>query len=192
MALQVLDRLHAWVVGSPLLRVFTAVTRVLLAMAFLPSGLTKALGRRFTTLPVTDPVGYFFDGFFSAPGYYRFVGVLQLVAAALLMIPRTAALGAVVYLPIILNIFVITVSVNFGGTILITGSWRLPFRRLCYSNCYNASDSSRYLGARFRFQDIAPQEPFGSALAIRRQAPWADATMICKAFQCDACSCCYS
>jgi hypothetical protein len=116
-----LDRLHAQVVGSRFLVVFTAVTRVLLALAFLPSGLVKILGRRFTTLPVTDPVGYFFDGFFSAPGYYRFVGIMQLTAAALLLLPWTATLGAVVYLPIILNIFVINVAVGFGGTQVISG-----------------------------------------------------------------------
>jgi uncharacterized membrane protein YphA (DoxX/SURF4 family) len=114
-----LDRLHAWAVRKPLLVLFTAVTRVLLALAFLPSGLVKVRGQRFTLLPVTDPVGYFFDGFFSAPGYYRFVGVAQLTAAALLMLPWTTTLGAVVYMPIILNIFVITVSVGFGGTVAI-------------------------------------------------------------------------
>jgi len=118
---QSLDRLHARIVRSRFLVVFTSVTRVLLALAFLPSGLVKALGRRFTTLPVTDPVGYFFDGFFSAAGYYQFVGIMQLVAAALLLLPWTATPGAVVYLPIIINIFVITVSVGFGGTQTITG-----------------------------------------------------------------------
>jgi hypothetical protein len=113
--------LHARAVGSRVLGVFTAVTRVLLALAFLPSGLVKAAGHRFTTLPLTDPVGHFFDGFFSAAGYYQFVGIMQLTAAALLLMPWTATLGAVVYLPIILNIFVITLSVGFGGTAVIAG-----------------------------------------------------------------------
>ena len=121
MLLETTDRLHARVVKSRFLFLFTGVTRVLLALAFLPSGLTKALGQRFTTLPVTDPVGYFFDGFFSAAGYYQFVGFMQLAAAALLLLPWTATIGAMVYLPIIVNIFVITVSVGFGGTVVITG-----------------------------------------------------------------------
>jgi len=116
-----LDRLHAHVVRSRLLVVWTALVRVLLALAFLPSGLVKVRGDRFTTLPVTDPVGYFFDGFFSATGYYQFVGVMQLTAALLLLLPGTASLGAVMYLPIILNIFVINVAVGFGGTAVITG-----------------------------------------------------------------------
>jgi hypothetical protein len=41
----------------------------------------------------------------------------------LLLFPRTAALGAAIYFPIILNIFVITLSIGdaFGGTRIVTG-----------------------------------------------------------------------
>lgn len=106
---------------DPRLRVFTGIVRMLLALAFLPSGLTKVMGHPFTTLPPTTPIGYFFDGFFQSGAYYRFVGVAQLLAATLLVFPRTAALGAVVYFPIILNIFVVTVSLHFRGTWVITG-----------------------------------------------------------------------
>lgn len=35
--------------------------------------------------------------------------------------PRTATIGALVYFPLILNIFVITVSLHFRGTPFITG-----------------------------------------------------------------------
>jgi hypothetical protein len=123
----VLDRLHAWAVSRPLLRVFTLIVRVALATAFVPSGLVKILDQPFTTLPTTDPVGYFFAGFFSAHTYYRFIGVAQWLAAGLLLFPRTATLGAFLYLPIIVNIFVITVSIGpaFAMTRLITGSMLL-------------------------------------------------------------------
>jgi hypothetical protein len=117
---EALDRLHARVVRVQALVVFTAVTRVLLALAFLPSGLVKLLGQRFTTLPVTTPVGHFFDGFFAAPEFYRFVGAAQLTAAVLLLFPQTAALGAALYLPIVVNIFVITLAVDFRGTQVVT------------------------------------------------------------------------
>jgi hypothetical protein len=116
-----LERLHARLVRQPLLKLATAATRVLLAVAFLPSGLVKIMGRPFTTLPVTTAVGHFFDGFFAAFGYYRFVGAMQLLAAGLLLVPSTAALGAALYLPIILNIFAVTVAVDFGSTRIITG-----------------------------------------------------------------------
>jgi hypothetical protein len=92
-----IDRLHTWATAQPTLRVFTVIVRVLLALAFVPSGLVKILGEPFTTLPVSDPVGYFFAGFFSAHSYYQFIGVAQWVAGGLLLIPRTATLGALVY-----------------------------------------------------------------------------------------------
>ena len=147
------DRLHARVVRSRVLAVFTAITRVLLALAFLPSGLVKALGQRFTTLPVTDPVGYFFDGFFSAAGYYQFVGIMQLTAATLLLLPWTATLGAVVYLPIIVNIFVITVSVGFGGTAVITG---LMLLGNIYLLCWDYD----------RWRDLLPRRSDGRHLGL--------------------------
>ena len=112
---------HARLVQSPFLRLFAGLVRVLLALAFTPSGYVKLVGERFTTLPMATPVGLFFEGFFSAPGYYRFVGAMQLLAAVLLLFPATATLGAVLYLPVIVNIFVITAAVGFGGTIVVTG-----------------------------------------------------------------------
>jgi hypothetical protein len=120
----VIDRLHTRATAQPALRVFTVCVRVLLALAFVPSGLVKIMGEPFTTLPLSDPVGYFFAGFFSAHGYYRFVGVAQWVASGLLLIPRTAALGALLYLPIIVNIFAITVAIGpaFSGTRVVTGA----------------------------------------------------------------------
>ena len=118
-----LDRLHAWVTAQPSLRVFTIAVRVLLTVAFVPSGLVKILGQPFTTLPETDPVGYFFAGFFSAHGYYRFIGVAQWAAAACLIVPRTATIGALLYLPIIINIFAITLAIGpaFAFTRVIAG-----------------------------------------------------------------------
>jgi len=52
--------------------------------------------------------------------YYTFIGAGQLIAALLLLIPRTALLGAVVYFPVILNICVLTYAVRFEGTRIAT------------------------------------------------------------------------
>lgn len=121
------DAVHAWAVRQPGLRAFTIVVRALLALAFVPSGLVKVLDQPFTTLPTTDPVGFFFAGFFSAHGYYRFIGIAQWVAAGLLLFPRTATVGAVLYLPIVANIFAITLAIGpaFGGTRFVTGAMLL-------------------------------------------------------------------
>lgn len=117
----VLDHIHKRAIANRWLRLLTTLIRALLALAFLPSGLTKVIGHRFTALPTTTSVGSFFEVFFQAQGYYRFVGIAQLLAAFLLLFPQTAALGAALYLPIVVNIFVITYSVGFSGTWVITG-----------------------------------------------------------------------
>lgn len=111
-----LDRLHARAHQSRWLARLALLTRILLALGFTPSGLTKLLGNRFTSLPLEDPVGFFFEAMFRTGFYWRFLGLAQVTAAALLLIPRTTTLGAVIYFPIILNIFLITVSMRFQGT----------------------------------------------------------------------------
>ncbi|WP_261663555.1 hypothetical protein [Deinococcus sp. Marseille-Q6407] len=119
-----LDRPERWLAawqGHRLAVPFTWLTRVLLWLAFLPSGLVKLMGQPFTTLPVSDPIGYFFDALLETGTYYQFIGAAQLLAGLLILIPRTAAVGAVLYLCIITNIFVLTVSLGFGGTTVITG-----------------------------------------------------------------------
>lgn len=120
-----LDRLHAAARSRRALYWFAWINRVLLAVAFVPSGLKKALGHRFTQIPVTDPVGFFFEAMYRTGPYYRFIGLVQLGAAVLLLLPRTTHLGALVYLPIAVNIFIITVSMHFTGTPFVTGGMLL-------------------------------------------------------------------
>jgi uncharacterized membrane protein YphA (DoxX/SURF4 family) len=115
-----LDSLHARVKQTRLLQYFTAFNRVILAVSFIPSGMTKLLGNRFTLLSLDNPVGFFFESFYQAHGWYRFVGFAQILAAILLLIPRTATLGAAIFFPIVLNIMIITWSIDFRGTKFIT------------------------------------------------------------------------
>lgn len=115
-----LDSLHAKVKHNRLLQYFTIFNRIILATAFLPSGMTKVFGMRFSQLPLDNPVGFFFESFYRAHGWYRFVGVAQVLAAILLLIPRTSTLGATIFFPIVLNICIITISVGFKGTWIIT------------------------------------------------------------------------
>ncbi|MDA1028489.1 MAG: hypothetical protein O3B41_05485 [Bacteroidetes bacterium] len=103
-----------------LVRMFTAFTRVSLAIGFFAPGLKKVLGMPFTVLPTTHPVGYFFDAFFQAQEFYLAVGLAQVIAALLLLFPRTATLGAILYFPIILNITIVTWSIGFVGTNWVT------------------------------------------------------------------------
>lgn len=116
-----LDRVHAAARTNPALVRLAGVARVLLAIAFVPTGLVKLLGERFTTAPDTSPIGYFFEAMYRTGGYWRFLGLAQIVAGTLLVIPPLATLGAVLFFPIMLNVFVITVALHFHGTPIVTG-----------------------------------------------------------------------
>jgi uncharacterized membrane protein YphA (DoxX/SURF4 family) len=102
------------------LRYFAVFCRVALALGFIPSGIVKVMGGRFTALPSNHPLGHYFDALHLTGFYYTFIGVSQLTAALLLLIPRTALLGAILYLPIIFNICVLTYATRFEGTRIAT------------------------------------------------------------------------
>jgi uncharacterized membrane protein YphA (DoxX/SURF4 family) len=115
-----LDRLYDECRRNQWLRYFAVVCRVALALGFIPAGIVKIMGERFTALPSNHPLGHYFDALHRTGFYYRFIGVSQLTAALLLLIPRTALLGALLYLPIILNICVLTYATRFEGTRIAT------------------------------------------------------------------------
>jgi hypothetical protein len=116
-----LDRLHARVRSSPLLYRCTLGTRVLLAVGFIPTGMVKVLGRRFTTMGTSTDVGLFFEMMYQSGLFWRFAGAAQVLAGLLMLVPRTATLGAAIFAPVISSIFVITLSYEFGGTRVVTG-----------------------------------------------------------------------
>ncbi|MCB0463956.1 MAG: hypothetical protein R2816_07875 [Flavobacteriaceae bacterium] len=116
-----IESVHQNIYGKKLFVLFTWFTRILLALAFVPSGLKKLLGERFTLLGIDNPIGFFFEALYQAGWYWNFLGFMQLLVALLLVIPRTAFLGALMYLPIIINILVIVVAMNFRGTPIIVG-----------------------------------------------------------------------
>jgi hypothetical protein len=62
------------------------------------------------------PLGQYFDALLNTGYYYTFIGVGQVIVAILLLIPRTALLGAISSFPIILNICVLAYAVRFEGT----------------------------------------------------------------------------
>ncbi len=108
-----------------LVQLFIIYTRYLIGGAFVFACMIKIKGKRFTTYSQEDaPLGstmHFFEVLYQTGLYWQFIGWAQLLAGFLLMTQRFAKLGAVVNLPIILNVFVITISMEFGGTPVITG-----------------------------------------------------------------------
>lgn len=115
-----LEQLNHETRGNKWLRYFAIFCRVALALGFIPSGIVKIMGERFTALPSNHPLGKYFDALHQTGYYYTFIGVIQLMTALLLLIPRTALLGAVIYFPVILNICILAYSVRFEGTRITT------------------------------------------------------------------------
>lgn len=116
----ILDAIHASITHRWYLQLFTAFTRILLAVGFIPPSYTKIINQPFTVLPDSNPVGHYFNALYQTGFYYQFIGWSQMIAAVLLLFPRTAHWGALMFLPIIANIAILTTSVGFVGTWLIT------------------------------------------------------------------------
>jgi hypothetical protein len=105
-----LDAIHTSFTRRWWTQMFAVFTRLIIAIGFIPPSIPKILHKPFTSLPDSNPVGF----------YYEFIGWAQLTAAVLLLIPRTAHIGALMFLPIIVNIAVLTTSVGFKGTWVLT------------------------------------------------------------------------
>ena len=61
-----------------------------------------------------------FETLYQSGLWWKFLGLGQIIAGLLLMTQRYAKLGALMFLPIISNVFIITVSYDFRGTPYIT------------------------------------------------------------------------
>jgi hypothetical protein len=106
------------------IQLFTIYLRYLMGGAFVFASIVKIQGKRFTTdsgaaAPINDS-WHFFETLYQSGIYWKFLGWGQLIAGVLLMTQLLSTLGAMMFLPIILNIFVITISYYFAGTPIIT------------------------------------------------------------------------
>jgi uncharacterized membrane protein YphA (DoxX/SURF4 family) len=114
-----LDNLHSGAKQNRWLGYFAVFLRIALAFGFLTAGIVKITGERFASgLSANHPMGHYLVALFHTGYYYTFIGVAQVMAAILLLIPRTVTLGALLYLPIILNICILSFAVRFEGSIL--------------------------------------------------------------------------
>jgi hypothetical protein len=118
---QLLLRLQRWTQRQALLYRLTLGTRVLLAVGFIPTGLVKLLGYRFTSMSPETRLGGFFDTMYQSGPYWHFIGLAQVLAGVLVLWSMTATLGALLFFAIIANIFVITLSYDFHGTPIVVG-----------------------------------------------------------------------
>ncbi|MDO3659932.1 hypothetical protein [Bacillus sp. C28GYM-DRY-1] len=93
-----------------------ATFRLFLAFNFFVYGLASQFGE--VTPEIEASVGKGFTIAWTFFGYSHvyelFIGFGEIVAAVLLLIPRTSALGAVVFMPIIVNIVLINYCFDIG------------------------------------------------------------------------------
>lgn len=107
-------------------QIFIIYTRYLIGTAFVFASIVKIKGERFMTdmrMIENSPyhsAGHMFETLYQSGLYWKFLGWGQLIAAFFLMTQRFSKLGAIMFFPIILNIFFITVSYEFAGTVYIT------------------------------------------------------------------------
>ncbi len=112
-----LDRLHSQAKQNRWMKYLAAFCSLALAAGFIPAGIVKITGERFASgLSANHPMGHYLEALHQTGYYYTFIGVVQIAAALLLLIPRTAALGAFLYFPIILNICILTFATRFDGS----------------------------------------------------------------------------
>lgn len=110
---------------SIILQIFIIYTRYALGGAFVFASLIKIKGHRFTTesgaLEPINSAWHFFETMYQSGLYWKFIGIAQLIAGFLLMTQKFSKLGALINFPIILNVFIITLSYYFAYTPVITG-----------------------------------------------------------------------
>jgi uncharacterized membrane protein YphA (DoxX/SURF4 family) len=113
-----LDRLHLQAKQNRWLWLFSVFNRLVLALGFIPAATVKLIDERFASgLHANHPMGHYLEALHLTGYYYTFIGIAQLLAAVMLLIPRTATLGAFIYFPVILNITVLTFATRFDGSL---------------------------------------------------------------------------
>ena len=95
---------------------FVINLRIVVGFAFVPAGLKKVLDEPFTDPTNTGPFHEFLHALYAVGPLYQFVGVMQLLAAVLLMTQRLATLGALLATPIVASIFVFVWSTEVYPT----------------------------------------------------------------------------
>lgn len=135
-------------------------------MAFIPTGLVKATGNRFTTLPIDNPVGFFFEAMFQTGPFWYFIGFMQIAAGTLLLIPTTATLGAIMFVPIIFSIVLVTYGIGFGGTVYVTA---LMLLAAIYLVCW---DADKIWSAEYRIFEQRESMPLLAGATIVEKTSW--------------------
>ncbi|MBA2745639.1 MAG: DoxX family protein [Flavisolibacter sp.] len=111
------EKLYIKIKGNKWFWYFSIFCRLTLAYAFITAGMVKIISERFASgLSIKHPMGAYLEALHHTGYYYTFIGIAQIIAAILLLIPRTVILGALLYFPIIVNIWLLSFAVRFEGS----------------------------------------------------------------------------
>lgn len=112
-----------------LIQLFTVYLRYLIGAGFFAAAIAMGklsgdmylMGSDLKPIQDLNPIQLFFRVMKESGLYWKFIGWSQIVGAVLLITQRFAKLGALIFFGIILNIFIITVALDFTGTPYVTG-----------------------------------------------------------------------
>lgn len=106
-------------------QIFIIYTRYLIGSAFVFASIVKIKGERFSRPGIDDPIDspfHLFETLYQTGLWWQVIGWGQFIAGALLVTQRYALLGTVAFFTVMINVFFITLSLNFSGTPLITSA----------------------------------------------------------------------
>ncbi|MFC3881880.1 DoxX family protein [Algoriphagus namhaensis] len=136
--------------------------RLSLALGFFIAGMVKIMDERFANgLSEIHPMGAYLVALFHTGYYYTFIGIAQVLAAALLLFNRTALLGALLYFPIIVNIWILSLALRFDGS-YISSTW------MVFANIYLLA----YHFDRLQFLWIKKSEIPKTSLLLTKPTSW--------------------
>lgn len=119
-----MDKLISSLKQITIFQIFTISLRYLLGGSFVYASIFKIEGIRFApesgeSAPINS-LAHFLETMYQANLYWSFIGWGQLTIGFLMMSQTFSTVGAVAFLPMILNILIITVSFGSNNILIIT------------------------------------------------------------------------
>jgi uncharacterized membrane protein YphA (DoxX/SURF4 family) len=96
--------------------------RIGMGLTFIISGIRKLPGVKFTTLPIDNPVGFYFEAMHSTGFYWNFIGSFQILIGILIFFNRFVVISSLLMMPVVINIFLVSIALNMKGTPIITSA----------------------------------------------------------------------
>jgi uncharacterized membrane protein YphA (DoxX/SURF4 family) len=96
--------------------------RIGMGLTFIISGIRKLPGVKFTTLPIDNPVGFYFEAMHSTGFYWNFIGYFQILIGTLIFFNRFVVISSLLMMPVVINIFLVSIALNMRGTPIITSA----------------------------------------------------------------------